>query len=99
MLKKKLSQKLAPIPEGTKVKLNYESIISDVNYNKNIDSNKQKYHEFIELNKDRIFSVEYDPKFQDNPTLVCLKEDETDPKWLFWIGDLIVINEKGEKAN
>ena len=31
--------------------------------------------------------------------MVCLKEDPTEPKWLFFVGDLIQIIEVEEKAN
>ena len=45
------------------------------------------------LNKDTVFTVEYDEKYKNKPSLVCLKEDTTDPKWLFWVGDLIEVKE------
>jgi hypothetical protein len=49
------------------------------------------YRTFVEANEDTIFTVEYD-KFRENPsTLVCLKEDPTPVKWLFWTGHLIKI--------
>mgnify|MGYP000349257298 CR=1 FL=1 len=40
------------------------------------------------VHKDEIFTVEYDKtkkekKANDMKTMVCLKEDTTDPKWLF----------------
>ena len=48
-----------------------------------------EYRAFVEANEDTIFTVEYD-KFRQNPsTLVCLKEDPTPLKWLFWTGYLI----------
>lgn len=77
--------------EGDKVKLNTSRIKSHPDYSKNIDFNKQNYHNFIDANDGKVFTVEYDPKHTNNPTLFCLKEDETDPKWLWWTGDLIKV--------
>lgn len=91
-IKLKELKALPIIPEGTQVKLNYNKIISGVDYNTNVDFNKEKYHNFVETNKDKIFTVEYDEKYKNKPNLVCLKEDETVPKWLWFIGDLEVIN-------
>lgn len=75
------------LKEGQKVKLNLKSIKSHPDYNKLTE----KYRNWIDENLDKEFTVEYDEKYKDNPTLVCLKEDTTYPKWLFWEGDLIEI--------
>lgn len=90
-------QASVPLNEGEKVKLDYEKIVSDVNYK----NKKDRYKQFIEDNKDRIFTVVYDEKFGRNPTkkapwLVCLQEDETNPKWLFYTNNLVKC-EKDEK--
>lgn len=75
------------IPEGTRVKLNIKRIMEHPDYNKLTDD----YRKFVESNQDTIFTVEYD-KFRKNPsTLVCLKEDPTPLKWLFWTGNLIQV--------
>ena len=75
------------ITEGTKVKLNIKRIKGHPEYSKLTDD----YRAFVEANEDTIFTVEYD-KFRKNPsTLVCLKEDPTPVKWLFWTGNLIKI--------
>lgn len=79
------------IPEGTQVRINVKQIKSRHDYNKNIDFNKQRYHDFIDTHGDEVFTVEYAKGKTDNPTLVCLKEDTTDLKWLFWTGDLEVV--------
>ena len=75
------------IPEGSKVQLKVEKM------NKHPDWNKldERYRSFIEENIDTIFTVEYDEKYQREPLWVCLKEDQTPIKWLFYIGDLKVI--------
>ena len=76
------------VAEGTKVKLNYESIISEPDYARKT----QRYKDFIENNKDKVFTVEYDERFKHNPIFVCLKEDETPAKWIFHgTYDLIII--------
>lgn len=67
------------IEEGTKVKLNYDSIVNDPNYSRKV----QAYKDFVENNKDKIFTVEYDERYTNNPLLVMLKEDETEVKWLW----------------
>lgn len=78
------------IPNGTKVKLRVDRIRSHPDYNKNIDYNKQRYHDFIDSYDGKIFTSELNP---DKKDLVCLKEDPTRPKWLFWTGDLEVVKE------
>ena len=69
---------------GDKVKLNYSKIISDKYYSRLVPSRKK----FVEENKDTIFTVEYDPRHTNNPQVVCLAEDPTDPKWLWYTGHL-----------
>ena len=66
--------------EGEKVKLKYDYITSRTGY---ITKTKE-YKKFIEDNKDKIFTVEYDANHLDNPVIVALKEDDSEPKWLFW---------------
>jgi hypothetical protein len=75
-----------PIPEGTKVKLNVKQITSHPDWERLQDSYKQ----FVQDNADAEFTVEYDERHKDNPVLVCLKEDTTPAKWLWWVGDLEV---------
>lgn len=85
--KKSVRQDELYIEEGTKVKLNIKRIKEHPDYKKLTDDFKA----FVEANEDTIFTVEYD-KYRKNPsTLVCLKEDPTPLKWLFWTGNLIVI--------
>ena len=78
------------IPEGTKVKLNYDSIVNDPNYPKKV----QPYKDFVEANKDTVFTVEYDEKYKNKPLLVVLKEDNNEVKWLWHSKyDLIVVED------
>lgn len=67
------------IAEGAKVRLNYDSIVNDPNYPKKV----QPYKDFVESNKDTIFTVEYDEKYKNKPLLVVLKEDTNETKWLW----------------
>jgi len=80
------------ILEGTKVKLNVKQIKSRPDYIRMRDT----YKEFVESNVDNIFTVEYDEKKKDEPILVCLMEDPSEVKWLFWVGDLFIVKEINE---
>ena len=75
------------LQEGQKVKLNLDKIKSHPDYNKLTE----KYKIWVEDHKDDIFTVTYDKKYQINPVLVCLEEDENIPRWLFYEGELTVI--------
>ena len=80
--------------EGDKVKLDYDKITSIPDYT----NRKPEYRNFIETNKDKVFTVKYDDKYRNNPWLVSLEEDTTEPRWLFTTSDLILYNEE-EKEN
>ena len=86
----------AVIAEGAKVKLNYDSIISEPTYSKKV----QAYKDFVENNKDTVFTVEYDEKYKNKPLLVMLKEDISEVKWLWHTKyDLIVIEDEIKEDN
>ena len=76
--------------EGDKVKINIKQIKSYANW----ASLNPQYKEFVENNIDVNFTVEYDKAEEKNPNLVCLKEDTREPKFLWWDGDLLVLDEK-----
>lgn len=67
------------INRGDKVRLNTEYLMSRDNYNITAES----YRKFVEENPDTVFKVVSSFK-----NLVTLEEE---PKWLFWSGDLIVV--------
>lgn len=71
-----------PFQPGDKVKLNMEAITGAPGYDKRLPA----YKAFCENNAGRSFTVEYAEGM--NPSVVCLAEDESTPKWLFWVGDL-----------
>jgi hypothetical protein len=78
------------IAEGTKVKLNYDSIVNEPTYERKV----QGYKDFVENNKDKVFTVEYDEKYKNRPLLVMLKEDTNEVKWLWHSKfDLIVVED------
>lgn len=82
--------------EGTKVQLNYKEMESHPDWGKL----NPKYKEFVENNRNTIFTVEYDPikkknNTSDKSSMVCLKEDITVPKWLFFTSDLIIADQTG----
>lgn len=77
---------------GDKVKINVEKIKSEIDWNKK----SKEYKNFVEKHKECVFTVEYDElrkknNSKDKNIMVCLLEDETKPKWLFYSGDLILI--------
>jgi hypothetical protein len=77
------------IEEGCKVKLKYEQITSRKDYVKL----RLDYRTFVEDNKETEFTVLIEDKRVHNKyKMVSLKEDIKDPKWLFWVGDLIRID-------
>lgn len=83
------------IQAGEKVKLNYDLITNRPSY----AGLTQKYIDWIEANKNNVFTVECVPNYEHkNPVIVQLVEDESFPKWLFWIGDLVRV-ESGENGN
>ena len=76
------------LKEGTKVKINYNKVTSDPDYK----NKTQWFRDFVENNKDQIFTIEFDEKYKkvNSNILVTLKEDTSDPKWLWFVDDLEV---------
>ena len=72
------------LPEGTKVKLKAEQILQQGDLN-------EKYREWVEANKDKVFTCEKDPTLPKDSKRVVLKEDESNPKWLFHVTDLELV--------
>lgn len=75
--------------DGDKVKLNYNRIISYPDFKKM----RPEYIEFIESNKETIFTAE---KYKS--LTVQLQEDTNNPKFLFWPGDLILVERNKNKS-
>ena len=72
------------LPEGTKVKLKAEQILQQGDLN-------EKYREWVEANKDKVFTCEKDSTLPNDSKRVVLKEDESNPKWLFHVTDLELV--------
>ena len=72
------------LPEGTKVKLKAEQILQQGDLN-------EKYREWVEANKDKVFTCEKDSTLPNDSKRVVLKEDENNPKWLFHVTDLELV--------
>ena len=71
--------------DNKKVKIDVEKIIERGKIS-------NKFKKFITENKDTVFTAVLDIK--NNYTIMYkLKEDDSNPKWLFWIEDLIVMEE------
>lgn len=71
-----------PVKEGDKVRLNLDAIKSHPDYEQRLP----EYRKFCEENVGKVFTAMFDEKLRKS--VVCLAEDTTNPKWLFWIGDL-----------
>ena len=79
-----------PLEEGTAVKLNYEMMKRHPDWKIQRDD----FKEWVEAHKDDVFTVEYDAKRKERNSSdmkynVCLAEDTTEPKWLFYTSTLI----------
>ena len=72
------------LPEGTKVKLKAEQILQQGDLN-------EKYREWVEANKDKVFTCEKDSTLPNDSKRVVFKEDESNPKWLFHVTDLELV--------
>lgn len=72
--------------EGDRVKLDIKAIQRHPDYNRLTES----YRNFVESHVDDVFTVVYDRRYQDNPMVVCLKEDPDNR--LFWIGNLVKVD-------
>ena len=72
------------LPEGTKVKLKAEQILQQRDLN-------EKYREWVEANKDKVFTCEKDSTLPNDSKRVVFKEDESNPKWLFHVTDLELV--------
>ena len=69
------------IQEGQKVRLNIEAIKARKNYKIMTEA----YKTFVDASAEAIFTAHV-----ERPTLISLAEE---PKWLFWSGDLIKVEE------
>lgn len=78
------------IPEGSKVKFRIDKMKAHPDWNKL----EENYRNFVETNVNTVFTVEYDEQYLYEPLWVCLAEDSNPIKWLFYIGDLQVIEEE-----
>lgn len=86
-IQKLIQNKPQTLPEGCKVKLDTEVLKGGIDYNRKTE----KWKQWIENHQDDTFTVEYESRFGDEPSIVLLKEDDTDPKWLWWAGELIAV--------
>lgn len=80
------------IVEGQKIKLRIDAIQARVNYN----NLSEQYRQFVEQNADTVFTAHI-----DQTNMISMQEN---PRWLFWSGDLIKIEEpdnagRGDKTS
>lgn len=78
---------------GKRVKLDIEKILSRKR------SFSEKYKNFLNENKDNIFTAEYYSRIGRSPSkyFYTLKEDDSDIKWIFTADDFILI--EGNDSN
>lgn len=72
------------LSEGDKVRLDMHSITTHPDYIKLTE----KYKTWVHAHVDEVFTVIYDEQHRDSPLIVALQEDDSDPRWLFFIGHL-----------
>ncbi len=73
--------------EGDRVQLDIQRLTAHPNWPRM----RPEYREWVLAHEGQTFTVQYDPKRKDKPSLVCLAEDDTAPKWLFFVDDLKAI--------
>ena len=75
--------------DGDKVKLRYEQIAKRTDY----ASKTENYRRFISENRDKVFTVRRITPGKEH-SLIELVEDTSEPKWLWWDGDLKRISDE-----
>ena len=74
------------IQDGDRVIINIDLVKGRKNY----ESMSTKYKNFVESAGDTVFTAR-----QERQNLISLEES---PQWLFWSGDLIIVNDKDSKV-
>ncbi len=78
-----------PLHEGDKVRLDIDRITKRKNY----DETSEEYRAFVESNRERIFTAHlYRNRENEFSAIIELVEE---PKWLFWHGDLVRVENGG----
>lgn len=73
---------------GEKVKIDYDRFLR----NEAKSPQLTKFVEFVEENKDKVFTVMYEPMYEEKKMICCLEEDTSDPRWTFSPYELIRVN-------
>lgn len=73
--------------DGDKVTLNYKQITSRKDWKRKLPN----YKNWVNENKDRVFTISKGEKYNE---FVTFKEDTSEEKWLFWVGDLVKVKEE-----
>lgn len=85
------------LKEGDRVKIDYDAMCTNGQWT----GTNEKYRQFVEDNKDRVFTIERptDPKRPSAKNLEGIfqfAEDPSEVKWLFWVGHLKKVGEEDE---
>jgi hypothetical protein len=80
------------LEEGTTVKLNYDLMSRHPDWK----IQRDEFKDWVTAHKDEYFTVEWDERrkaenSKDKKIMVCLKEDDTNPKWLFHTDTLMTV--------
>lgn len=81
-----VAENIKYIQEGEKVKLDVKKITSREDWSRLTE----RYRSFVMSNANTVFTVKYEEKYGDKPSLVTFAEDTM---WLWWTGDLIVLKD------
>ena len=73
------------INQGDKVKLDYEKLTNDPNFSRM----NEEWKKWIEEHKNTKLTVDFDENHVKNKLFCVFEEDESEVKWLFYVGDLI----------
>ena len=86
----KLSQEIENhLLDGNKVRLDVDRIVSRSDY----AHTTEEYKEFVESSRDKVFTVRLYRKRTDGFSAIVELAEE--PKWLFWYGDLVLVQNGG----
>ena len=81
------------INKGDKVKLDYEKLTNDPNFPRM----NEEWKRWIEDHKNTELTVDFDENHTKNKLFCVFVEDESDIKWLFYVGDLIKLEPQNDK--
>jgi hypothetical protein len=83
------------IQEGQKVRIDYKQISSRKDY----AGMQPKYKQFVEEHRENIFQIKFNDRYKDHSIVSLIDERGNQPIWLFWLGDLIMVEDIHNETN